>query len=377
MRHQVQILPKGLLALYFARIDTFLFRSGQVYSGPPQPRGGLDASVIQQMIRDELKAFETHNATLKAGQDSLRTEIELMRQKAEMERMGSASAQDKLKQDMFDHKITPVPPQEQLTPNERDQLDFFLKSPGIGMCFLSTAFYISGTDLGSSIKMAAQNALGEGMIGKVDENLPISTKVRKLSSAATQQLTGEGNKDGDSELIKSREEEEEGFVHKLLAPGRVFLTIIMPILILGVQFAYIFFIFKEGLDNYKSGICPGFDVPNNTRKDPGFGADTQVRILVGFVGAYFVFKNISQLISYQRALKGNPSKPVTSTLKGMVTAGVVSVQQTAQSVMSGVQQTAQSALGGNTRNTVGVAGTSMGQPLSHSVEGSLKSFDTR
>ena len=45
--------------------------------------------------------------------------------------------------------------------------------------------------------------------------------------------------------------------------------------------------------------------PDNIRHDPGLGADTQVHVLVGFIGGYFVFKNISQLILYQRALRGN------------------------------------------------------------------------
>jgi hypothetical protein len=329
------------------------------------------------MIRDELKALEEQNAilnselkslgennsTLKSEQDTLRRQFDQMKE----ERTGNASAQDKLKQEMFDLKITPVPPQEQLTANERDQLEFFLKSPGIGMCFLSTAFYISGTDLGSSIKLAAQNALGEDVIGKVDENLPVGTRVRKMSNIAAQKLTGE--KEGDDSEETNEPDEDESYLHKLLAPGRVFLTIIMPLLLLGVQFAYIFFIFKEGLDNYKSGLCPGYDVPNNYRRDPGFGADTQVRILIGFVGAYFVFKNISQLISYQRALKGNPAKPVTSTLKDIS-------RNTAALVTAGVSAVQKAAHGGNTHTTVGVVGASMGQ-ADQAIEGSLKTFDTR
>jgi hypothetical protein len=57
------------------------------------------------MIRDELKALELHNATFKSEQDSLRSEINEIRMKAEMARMGGQSTQDQMKQDLFNNKI--------------------------------------------------------------------------------------------------------------------------------------------------------------------------------------------------------------------------------------------------------------------------------
>ena len=68
--------------------------------------------------------------------------------------------------------------------------------------------------------------------------------------------------------------------------------------------------------------------PDNIRHDPGLGADTQVHVLVGFIGGYFVFKNISQLVSYQWALRGNTQLNIPKaalragrTLKAKIVAG--------------------------------------------------------
>ena len=279
--------------------------------------------------------------------------------------MGDRAAQDLLKQQMFENKVTPVPPQEQLSVIERDQLEFFLKSPGIGMLFLSTSFFIAKTDLGAQMKSAAMKAIGNEMLSTVSDAVP--STVRKVSDAAAKKVTGKTNdaEDDDDEAAPYDYGDSSGCVASLLRVGRIILTIVMPLLLFGVQFVYIFFIFKEGYDNYHSGVCPGYDVPNKSRIDPGFGADTQVRILVGFIGAYFVFKNIAQLISYQRALVGNtkleklrPSSPI-GIFGDAVTA--------AKNLVSGGHS-------GNNSNSVGVVGAAMGH---HDLEGSLKVADTR
>jgi hypothetical protein len=53
---------------------------------------------------------------------------------------------------------TPVPPSQQLTTKERNQLDFFLQSPGIGMVFLSVAFALSGEDTSGTLVNGIRNA---------------------------------------------------------------------------------------------------------------------------------------------------------------------------------------------------------------------------
>ena len=337
-------------------------------------------NAVQRMIQEEIRKLNLDDknrsleASLEAKQQALRDELEQMRRKAEADRIGGSRAmEDLLKIKAFESKVTPVPPQEQLTVLERDQLDFFLKSPGIGMLFLSKAFYLSKTDLGGQLKSAAAKALGSEVTSTISAEVPVGTNVRRMSDAALKKVTGE-KEDGDSkddDHGQQFDESNHSSFDKLLKPARICLTIAMPLLLFGVQFAYIFFIFKEGYDNYSSGVCPGYDVPGNTRHDPGFGADTQVRILVGFIGAYFVFKNISQLISYQRALRGNtqlniPTAAAAAPKAPGLIGDVVSAVSAVQSAVTGL----------NKVNTVGVSGSSMGQPK-HEHQGSLKVADTR
>ena len=289
--------------------------------------------------------------------------------------MGDRAAQDLLKQQMFENKVTPVPPQEQLSVIERDQLEFFLKSPGIGMLFLSTSFFIAKTDLGAQMKSAAMKAIGNEMLSTVSDAVP--STVRKVSDAAAKKVTGKTNdaEDDDDEAAPYDYGDSSGCVASLLRVGRIILTIVMPLLLFGVQFVYIFFIFKEGYDNYHSGVCPGYDVPNKNRIDPGFGADTQVRILVGFIGAYFVFKNIAQLISYQRALVGNTKlKPLAQLAQRP--AGIVGdVVAAATNFLGGGHNRANpdAEAAATDSAAVGVSGSNMG----HHDEGSLKVADTR
>ena len=337
-------------------------------------------NAVQRMIQEEIRKLNLDDknrsleASLEAKQQALRYELEQMRMKAEADRIGGSRAeQDLLKHKAFESKITPVPPQDQLTVLERDQLDFFLKSPGIGMLFLSTAFYLAKTDLGGQLKSAASKALGSEVTSTLSAEVPVGTNVRKMSDVALKTVTGEkehGDSQDDDESQPFDESDHSSF-HKFLKPARVCLTIAMPLLLFGVQFAYIFFIFKEGFDNYNSGVCPGYDVPAHTRHDPGFGADTQVRILVGFIGGYFVFKNISQLISYQRALRGNTqlSTPKAAPRAPGLIGDVVSAVSAVQGAVAGL----------NGRNTVGVSGSSMGQPQreKREQEASLKVADTR
>ena len=123
--------------------------------------------VVQQMIQEEIRKLNASlndknrslEARLEAQQQALREEHEQMRIK-EDSLGGTRAGQDLLKLKAFASKITTVPLQDQLTVLEHDQLDIFLKSPGIGMLFLtrSTAFYLANTDLGSQLEFTAAKA---------------------------------------------------------------------------------------------------------------------------------------------------------------------------------------------------------------------------
>ena len=89
-----------------------------------------------------------------------------------------------------------------------------------------------------------------------------------------------------------------------------------------------------------------------------------MRVLVGFIGAYFVFKNISQLLQYQRALRGNLR---LARLPPTPAAGAPAAALPAPSAATLVSAAPQS-IGGPRRTSVGVVGVAMGQvrdPLAH------------
>ncbi len=111
-------------------------------------------------------------------------------------------------------------------------------------------------------------------------------------------------------------------------------SVFLPIFVLLVQFGYLFFVFYEIFSGYDAGVCPGYWYNNSsTLAPPDNGADTQVqdpddspllsgrlsirgpesgsetafqlltrtlcatriaqvRVLVGFVAAYFFAKNV-------------------------------------------------------------------------------------
>ena len=112
--------------------------------------------------------------------------------------------------------------------------------------------------------------------------------------------------------IKKPSEEttkRHGFMHGV----KNTITVILPIFVLVVQFAYLFFVWHELYEIYDGGFCPGYS--GRHRQDPPYGADTKIRTLVGFVGAYFVMKNGSKLFKYLKALEGNNLTRTSSFVK--------------------------------------------------------------
>jgi hypothetical protein len=264
---------------------------------------------------DAKNGLQDNNRQLKELNDSL-------------SKFQSDSEAEQAKQNNFMQKLTILPADEQLSPVERDLLDFFLGSPGIGMITLSFAFFSSRTDLGAKIKDLAQSKLNQArnvLKDPDDEENKIEipsvggfSKIDKISSNEVKSL----------KLEPPPQWREMGRVQF----WTTVLSGLMPIIILCVQFAYIFFIFYEAWRLYNGGFCPGYDISKQERIDPDDGSDTRTRILIGFVAAYFIFKNISQLIAYQRALSGNPpadpeqQKKKTGFLGGLVGSGNPAVQ---------------------------------------------------
>jgi hypothetical protein len=222
------------------------------------------------------------------------------------ERLANNAAQEQLRKDLYTSGATPVPPNEQLTAIERDQLDFFQKSPGIGMIFLTVAFALSRTDLGGELPSMVLSRISS--VQKETENL--------VPDENTENNRNHDQENPQKQQLGSPQAQNQqaagSFLSRSIKGAKIVLTILMPLILLSVQFAYVFFIFYEAFAAYMrldsfgyDKLCPGYDVPSNTRADPPFGADEQVRVLVAFIGAFYVFRNISQLITFQRALLGN------------------------------------------------------------------------
>ena len=108
-----------------------------------------------------------------------------------------------------------------------------------------------------------------------------------------------GIHDDEGKRSSERETKRHTFMHGL----KNAISIVLPIFVLVVQFAYLFFIWHELYEIYDGGVCPGYS--HGHREDPPVGPDTKIRTLVGFVGAYFVMKNGSKLFKYLKALEGN------------------------------------------------------------------------
>ena len=96
----------------------------------------------------------------KGFQDQL--DVKFLELSQSLYRAGDNQKENKIRQELFELGKTPVPPDEQITPLERDQLDFFQKSPGIGMVFLFVTFVISRVDLGASVLAAMGKDLSKG-----------------------------------------------------------------------------------------------------------------------------------------------------------------------------------------------------------------------
>lgn len=300
-----------------------LYFSGQVYSGPPRGADGADGSwradvfrELERLRTEQAKATQLFNqsqTTMEERFNQSQTTMEDIDKKFEEfatqaynERLANNAAQEQLRKDLYTSGATPVPPNEQLTAVERDQLDFFQKSPGIGMVFLTVAFALSRTDLGGELPSMVLSRIGS--VQKETENL-----VPDEHNENNRNHDQENPQEKKMDPHQAQKQQAAGsFLSRPIKGVKIILTILMPLILLSVQFAYVFFIFYEAFAAYMrldsfgyDKLCPGYDVPSNTRADPPFGADEQVRVLVAFIGAFYVFRNISQLITFQRALLGN------------------------------------------------------------------------
>ncbi len=203
-----------------------------------------------------------------------------------MYRAGDSQKQNKIRQELFELGKTPVPPDEQITPLERDQLDFFQKSPGIGMVFLFVTFVISKVDLGASVLAAMGKDLKKEASLIEDGDHKDSKSDKTTGNGSHSPDFGDSDQDEDGEQHQNPEDtdenekgessstdkgqalqkhttpvpeqkgnKEQGAIIKLVNRVwngiKVFLSCVLPLVLLASQFAYIFLIFYEAYVPYR------------------------------------------------------------------------------------------------------------------------------
>jgi hypothetical protein len=196
----------------------------------------------------------------------------------------------KANQDAFHARETLVQPDEQLDNNDRDMIDSLIKNPGIGAIVLSVVLFVGGIQLRSKFKpdeeFSGKDAESEDSEGQgSDGQGPEGENGCCCTCTDTSSISGKC-----------------GWLWDKMTRSA---AASFPIVMLAVQFSYIFFIFDEAYDSYSGEVCPAFNFsvgPVGTTVPPLDGPDARIRILMGFVGLYFTARTLSQMYVFLRAL---------------------------------------------------------------------------
>ena len=175
----------------------------------------------------------------------------------------------------FKEKKTVVRPEESLTSNDRNEIDFYSRSPGIG------AFVLTVTMLTYGIFPKQVPNLAQQFQSKLDAN-----EDEGIGGGDTQVE----DSDGDSGVLSG----VQSHIVKVLA-------VISPFILTAGQFTYVFYIFRRSYEeitfsNAAYDLCPGHL--------EGFRASVDIRVIMGFISAFFVVKNVQTLSGFLSALKG-------------------------------------------------------------------------
>jgi hypothetical protein len=186
----------------------------------------------------------------------------------------------KANQDAFHARETLVQPDEQLDNNDRDMIDALVKNPGIGAIVLSIVLFVSGVQVKSSFKPDKEFLGDDGERADSD--------------------AGDDESDADCCACK-----ESSCITRPLGCLKGFgrlMAASVPIMMLSVQFSYIFFIFDEAYNSYSGGVCPAYSFTGSSIVPPYDGTDARIRILMGFIGLYFTARTLSQMFAFLKAL---------------------------------------------------------------------------
>ena len=276
--------------------------------GPPAGAGGIDEQLLREMVRQILAADP--------ADPYLRFSIKqvLAEESNKVETHAAEIA--------FKEKKTVVPPEAALTTNDRNEVDYYARNPGTGAFVLTVVMAMSGifSDEDNKDKDSKGDAAtddqgkAEGgddddnsQTGQSDENQPDSGK-------------GGGGEDEDAmqklmAVVKGRATgAAQQIVHKIMA-------ILSPFLLLGGQYTFVYCIFSDAYGEYTGGICPGdpeilqsYNIlyqQNATKLEYylNFGANLNVRVMMAFIAALFVVKNVQTLFAFMSSLKSTGVPP--------------------------------------------------------------------
>ncbi len=182
----------------------------------------------------------------------------------------------------FKQQKTVVRPEESLTTNDRNEIDFYARSPGIGTCVLTVIMLSYGV---FPKKMAS-------LVQKFQSKLDVDEE------------DGDG---GDSEA-----DDSEGGSGFSAVQSHIFkaLAMVSPSVLTLGQFIYIFYIFRRS----SADIGEAFDMCPGQLEE--FRAPSDVRVIMAFISALFVVKNVQTLHAYLSALKGRSESAALAKKKG-------------------------------------------------------------
>ena len=242
-------------------------------------------SLLQISREDQIEALRREVEDLKRQRQRLSMEDEQIRK--EFRQQGALTTQSinvlqrklfetsKANQDAFHARETLVQPDEQLDSNDRDMIDSLVKNPGIGAVVLSVVLFVSGVQVASNFHPSH-----EFDDDSKDADSPLGIEPLHCEMPSVLRRPFNYVKDRFGRLLGS----------------------LVPLMMLSVQFSYIFFVFDEAYASYSGGVCPAYNISDRTTVPPYDGTDAKIRILMGFIGLYFTARTLSQMFSFLTAL---------------------------------------------------------------------------
>jgi hypothetical protein len=246
-----------------------MFISEERLRNPPVERSTGGSGIDEQYLRDLIRQILSEEYRPDPNDPDLREAIkQVLAEEA-------TYIEEKHAELAFKEKQTVVRPEESLTTNDRNEIDFYIRNPGIG------SFVLTVIMLSYGVYPKPKNVFSMAESYEFDLDAKVDTGSLGNDNAAD---------DSEGDTIFSGVQTS---VFKVLA-------VISPTILTVGQFVYIFYIFRRVASEiggfYNEELCPGQKQKSTT--------PTDLRVIMGFISAFFVVKNVQTLSAYLSALKG-------------------------------------------------------------------------